>query len=89
LAENHHPAPSPREAGYHDEFGWVSGSCGSERPETVDALSRRFPGWTISFEPVLQFYSAEKAEGTKTRVLVAYRPSELAIKIAAAEAAGS
>ena len=88
MAENHLPAPSPREAGYHDEFGWVSGSSGSERPETVAALSRAYPGWTISFEPVLQFYSAEKAEGTKVRVLVAYRPSELAAKIEAAEQDG-
>ena len=81
--ENHIPAPwCPRA---QDSTGWASGSSGSERPETTAALSRRFPGWIIMFDAAAAIYTAEKREGTALHVLAAHRPSDLAIKIEAAQ----
>jgi hypothetical protein len=80
--ESHIPAPwCPRA---QDSTGWVSGSSGSERPATVAALSRRFPGWIIMFDAAAAIYTAEKREGTALHVLAAHLPSDLAMKIEAA-----
>ncbi len=74
-----HPAQPPPDA-----VGWVSGSSGSERPGTVAALSRRFPGWVIMFDAAAAIYTAERRSGSALHVLAAHRPSDLARKIEAA-----
>ena len=72
-----------------DAGGWISGPSAdvpeSARPLTTAALERRFPGWTVTFDDATQVYYAERRDGTATHVLGAYRPSELAAKIDAAE----
>jgi hypothetical protein len=87
MADEHLPAPwCPRNEIIirDDSAGWISGSSGSERPATVAALSRRYPGWIIMFDAAAAIFTAEKRSGTALHVLAAHLPSDLAAKIEAA-----
>lgn len=55
------------------------------RHDTISALRRQFPAWTVAFDDVHHTWNAERRAGTSLRLIVAHRPDELAAKLVAAE----
>jgi len=65
--------------------GWLSGPCyDQDGPDVLAPFTER---WQIDVQPAtVPVWSALRQRGTETRVLIAFTPADLAVKLTAAEA---
>jgi hypothetical protein len=58
------------------------------QPEHATLAERFGDRWTITHDPVLHVWTADREDGTERRVIVAFTAVELTAKLQAAEQAG-